>query len=176
MDSRTTAIVNQSGLPLTPRKQESSRVLHEVLSRQQFHFRRASKHRVLDRSAEPHRRIHQRRDAVLHTDLTGDSTDAGCTMRSVASRGVRRVATECKPKRKCHVSFENTAATAATTAVHCHVQADGLSLPDTLSTGSRSRRGAGRHTTVTVKTTTTAHVRQQPPAQPRKPRAKELAL
>ena len=93
--------------------------------------------------------------------------DAGCTMRSVASRGVRRVAAECKPKRKCHVSFENTAATAATTAVHCHVQADGLSLPDTLSTGSRSRRGAGRHATVTVKTTTTAHVRQQPPAQPR---------
>ena len=35
--------------------------------------------------------------------------------------------------------------------MHCHVQADGLSLPDTLSTGSRSRRGAGRHTTVTVK-------------------------
>ena len=62
-------------------------MLHEVLSRQQFHFRRASKHRVLDRSADPHRRIHQRRDAVLHTDFTEDSTDADCTMRSVATRG-----------------------------------------------------------------------------------------
>ena len=98
-------------------------MLHEVLSRQQFHLRRASKHRVLDRSADPHRRIHQRRDVVLHTDLTGDSTDADCTMRSVATRGARRVATESKPKRKCHVSFKNTAATAATTVVNCHVQA-----------------------------------------------------
>ena len=94
-ESRTPAIVR---LPLTPRKKESSRVLHEVLSRQQFHFRSTSKHRVLDRSADPHRRIHQRRDPVLHTDLTGDSTDADCTMRSVASRGVRRVATESRPK------------------------------------------------------------------------------
>ena len=113
-ESRTTATVNRDRLLLTPRKQESSRVLHEVLSRQQFHFRRA----------DPHRRIYQRRDAVLHTDLTRDSTDAGCTMRSVASRGVRRVAMESSPKRKCHVSFENT----ATTPVQCHVQADGLSL------------------------------------------------
>ena len=71
-DSRKTALADRDALPLTPRKQERSRVLHEVLSRQKF--------RVFDR-----RRIHQRRDAVLHTDLTGDSTDADCTMRSVAS-------------------------------------------------------------------------------------------
>ena len=72
-------------------------MLHEALSRQQFHFRRASKHRVLDRSAEPHRRIDQRRDAVFHTDLTGDSIDADCALKSVASRGLRRVATESRP-------------------------------------------------------------------------------
>ena len=54
-ESRPTATVSGDRLPLTPQKQE----LHEVLSRQQFHFRRASKHRVLDRSADPHRRIHQ---------------------------------------------------------------------------------------------------------------------
>ena len=38
--------------------------------------------------------------------------------------------------------------------IHGYVQADGLglrSLPVTLSSGSRSRRGAGRHTTLTVK-------------------------
>ena len=69
-DSRTTATVNRSGLRLTPWKQDSFQgELHEVLSRQKFHYRRASKHRVLDRSADSHRRIHQRRDAVL-TDLT----------------------------------------------------------------------------------------------------------
>ena len=46
-DSRTTATVNRSGLRLTPWNQDSfQRELHEVLSRQQFHFRRASKHRV----------------------------------------------------------------------------------------------------------------------------------
>ena len=66
-DSRTTATVNRNGLRVTPWKQDSiQRELHEVLSRQQFHFRRASMHRVLDRSADPLRRIHQRRDAVLH--------------------------------------------------------------------------------------------------------------
>ena len=47
-DSRTTATVNRSGLRLTPWKQDSfQRQLHEVSSRQQFHIRRASKHRVL---------------------------------------------------------------------------------------------------------------------------------
>ena len=35
-ESRTTATVNRDRLPLMPRKQESSRVLHEVLSRQNF--------------------------------------------------------------------------------------------------------------------------------------------
>ena len=126
-------------------------------------YRRPSKHRVLDRSADPHRRIHQRRDAVFHTDLTRDSTDADCTVRSVTSRGVRRVATESRPKRKCHVSFENTAATAATTAVQCHVQADGLSLR---GRPTPSPQGVGRRG-VRADTTTTAHVRQQPPVQPR---------
>ena len=60
-------------------------MLHEVLSRQQLHFRRASKHRVSDRSAGPQGRIRQRRDAVLHRshrhqrssmERRGDSTDA----------------------------------------------------------------------------------------------------
>ena len=77
-ESGTTATVNRDRLPLIPRKEESYRVLHEALSRQQFHFRRASKHRVLDRSEEPHRRLHQRRDAVFHSDLTGHTADADC--------------------------------------------------------------------------------------------------
>ena len=55
--------------------------------------------------------------------------------------------TERHVTRKCHVSFENTAATTATTAVQCHVARS----PDTLSTGSWSRRSAEKHTTVTVK-------------------------
>ena len=141
--------------PLTPRKQ-----LREALSRQLFHFRRATKHRVLDRSADPHRRIHQRRDAVLHRfhrhqrssmeheeiPLT-PSTRCQKRARSVTStsqagfaspeRGdqvvrlreptvsIRRVATESKSRRKCHVSFENTAATAA---VQHRKRADGWSL------------------------------------------------
>ena len=46
-DSRTTATVNRSGLRLTLWKQDSfQRELHEVLSRQQFHFRRANHHRT----------------------------------------------------------------------------------------------------------------------------------
>ena len=55
VDSRTTATVNQGGLRLTPWKQDTfQRDLHEVSSRQQFHFRRASKHRVPDGSAGAH--------------------------------------------------------------------------------------------------------------------------
>ena len=47
VDSRTTAILNHS-------EDSFQRVLHEVLSRQQFHFRRASRHRVPAGSARAH--------------------------------------------------------------------------------------------------------------------------
>ena len=86
-----------------------------------------------------------------------------------------RVATESRSRQKRYVSYENTAATAA---VQCHVQADGLSLR---SRPTQSPQGGGRGGVREThhfdgKTATTVHVRQQPLAQPRKPRAKELAL
>ena len=154
MDSRTTAIADRDVLPLTPRKQESSRVVREVLSRQKFCFRRASKRRVLDRSADPHRRIHQRRDAVLHTDLTGDSTDADCTMRSVAKKTSQEGYDE-SPRRadpdKSATSATRTQQRQQQCSVTYKLTGRVREVARHPPHRSRSRRSAGRHTALTVK-------------------------
>ena len=64
------------------------------------------KNTVLDRSAEPHRRIDQRRNAVFHTDLTGDSIDADCALKSVASAS--RTQQQQQEQQQCSVTYKLT--------------------------------------------------------------------
>ena len=139
-DSRATATVNRNGRCLTPWKQDSfQRELHEVLSRQQFHFRRASKHRVLGRSADPRRRTHQRGDGVLHRSHRHQRSSMEHE-QILLTPSTRR-----QPD-------EGATSASRTTAAQRRVRANEWSLRGCPTpTGSRSRRSAGRHTKLTVK-------------------------
>ena len=56
---------------------------------------------------------------------------------------MRRVATESRSRRKCHVSFESSDSNSVSRRSR---RVESARSPETLSAGSRSRRGAGRHT------------------------------
>ena len=79
-DSRTTATVNRDELRLTTSKQDSFQSVDCTrccTKMQQCHFRRASKHRVLDRSADPHRR---NPSAPFFTGLTVTTHRHACSV------------------------------------------------------------------------------------------------
>ena len=98
----------------------ASRELHDLLPRCTFFFRRASKHRVLDRSAGPHGRIRQRRDGVLHRsqrhqrssmERRGDSTDAVYTTPKPCTLIATRVQSHQPSPRQMGFAREPTVST-----------------------------------------------------------------
>ena len=162
-ENRTTATEKQSGLRLMPWNQDIfQRELHEMLfpSCQQAQGTSWQCRRSLTKSISE--------EMPYFTGLTVTRSPAWNARRT-------RVATESRSRQKRHVSYENTAATAA---VQCHVQDDGLSLRGrpTPSPQESVEEGCGLTHYFDCETTTTVHVRQQPLAQPHQPRAKELTL
>ena len=156
VDSRTTAIVNQSGLRLTPWNQDS--------------FQRDFTNCFQDNSftsvvpASTEYQLQRRRSLMKSI-----SKEMPVLHRS--HRHQRSSSEHESPRRADPVLR-------ATTAVQQRARADGWTLRGrpTPSAQESVEEGCGQTHPVDGKTTTTVHVRQQPLAHPGKPRAKELAL
>ena len=189
-DSRTTATVNRDELRLTPSKRDSFQsvarsVVETTVSLPSCQQARSTSwqcRRSLTKSVSDETSYFTGHTVSRDTAWNeGDPTECRLRRQSLAHSSPR-VFSSMNHQSQSHElprrADPDKSATAATAVVQCPVQADGLSLrgpPTPSPQRSRSRRGAGRHY-CDGQMITTAHVRQQPLAQPRKLRAKELVL